>query len=452
MDHRMTSRAALVFGLLIFTQALLAASVSVDKFTLQKLAALKTGEEQRVAQFPVGPSQIAAVRLKPVRIYSDDARIFAITDNGKQELPRSVLVFLRGTSDDGNTVVALSLEHDGRFVEGTGSTSGGSFVLSGKPDASGSITLTAASVESTLPPGFKFDFRCGDEALTMNSSDGGSIADQLHAAVREKPDATAATLRYATVAIDTDSLLLSRMFGNNTTKATNYIASLFNSMNAMYQNDLQVQLLQGMTILRTNPGQDPYSDFDDSNAGPPKLTEFENYWQANESSVPRAFAALLSGSQKLVASGCGASGYASINAYCDASRSYSLDQLCTSTSIDPNGTVLNSRILGHEIGHNFGAYHTHCTNVSTGAAPTNTNTIDQCYNGEGGCYGGTQACPADGHGTIMSYCNFGVCGAVQVNMKFHPTQITKLQSLITTHTPSCLKTSIDEIFADDFEP
>jgi hypothetical protein len=452
--NRFLARLVFAVGLLSLAQATLAASVAVDKSTLQNLVALKPGQEQRIAQFPVGGAEIAGVRLKPVRIYADDARIVAMTAKGKQELPRSTRVFLRGVSDDGRSVVAISLERDGRFAEGTGNSAGGPFVLRAQADTAGAITLTASPLQSTLPPGFKFDFKCSDESLALTSADTSTVANQLHAAVSDKPAALAATaaLRYATVAIDTDSLFMSRMFGNNTTSATNYIASLFNSMNTMYQNNLQVELLQGMTILRTNPATDPYADFNQSTgADSTKLNELANYWNTKETAVPRAFTALLSGATASTQNSCSASGYASINAYCD-SRAYSVNQLCTSISIDPNGTKLNSRILGHEIGHNFGAFHTHCTNVSTAAAPVSTNTIDQCYNGEGGCYAGATACPADGHGTIMSYCNFGVCGSVQVNMQFHPTQITKLESLITTHTPSCVKTSIDEIFADDFEP
>jgi Metallo-peptidase family M12 len=455
MAHRFLSRAAFAAGLLTLAQATLAASVAVDQSTLQKLAALETGQEQRIAQFPVGSSQITNIRLRPVRIYADDAHVVAMTGTTAQELPRSTLVFLRGTSDDGKTVVAVSLERDGRFVEGTGSSSsGGPFVLRAEPHASGSITLTATSVQAFLPPGFKFDFTCNDESLALDASQANTVADQLHEAVREQPHAVATALRYATVAIDTDSLFMSRMFGNNTTKATNYIASLFNSMNAMYQNDLQVQLLEGKTILRTSAGQDPYSDFNQStSADSIKLSEFASFWQANESMVPRAFAALLSGATASTSNSCSASGYASINAYCDTSRSYSVNQLCTNVAIDPNGTVLNSRIVGHEIGHNFGAFHTHCTNVSTGAAPTPTNTIDKCYGGESGCYSGATSCPAGGVGTIMSYCNTGACGAgVQNDLHFHPTQIGKLETYITAHTPACLNTSIDVIFANGFEP
>ncbi len=454
--NRFLVHAIAAIGLLTLAQTALAASVAVDKSTLQTLVALKPGEEKRIAQFPVGGAQIAGVRLKVVRIYADDARIIVAADKGNQELPRSTRVFLRGISDDGGSVVAISLERDGRFAEGTGNSASGPFALRAEPDATGAITLTASSLQSTLPPGFKFDFKCGDESLALTSADTGTVADQLHAAVAEKPAAlasAASALRYATVAIDTDSLFMSRMFGNNTTSATNYIASLFNSMNTMYQNDLQVQLLQGTTILRTNPATDPYADFNQStSADQTKLDELANFWNSNETAVPRAFTALLSGATASTQNSCSASGYASIDAYCDG-RAYSVNQLCTSISIDPNGTKLNSRILGHEIGHNFGAFHTHCTDVSTGDAPTSSNTIDKCYNGEGGCYAGATTCPADGHGTIMSYCNFGVCGNnVQVNMQFHPTQVSKLETLITTHTPSCLKTSIDEIFSDNFGP
>lgn len=51
----------------------------------------------------------------------------------------------------------------------------------------------------------------------------------------------------------------------------------------------------------------------------------------------------------------------------------------------------------------------------------------------------------------MSYCNMGVCGAVQNLLQFHPTQINDvLLPEIAANTPSCLK--LDDIFKNGFEP
>jgi hypothetical protein len=442
-------------ALLAFASHVFAASTGISQPQLKSLAALRPGQEQRIENFPVGASRSAPVRLKAVQMYSSDARIFEIGANGKRELPRSTRVFLRGRSDDGTASIAMSLDANGSFANGAGNGPEGQFVLHAETSTSGSITLSAQSVESALPPGFQFDFKCGDENIGFVSKSHDSVEVQLAKAVNSAPGVVAtapSTLRFATVAIDTDSLFMSRLFGNNTTDATNWIAGMFNTMNAMYENDLQVQLLIGTTILRTNSASDPYKNFAQGVADSTKLSFFENYWHTNESAVPRAFATLLSGLNTSTPSSCSASGIATIDAYCNTSFSYNVVQVCTSINIDPNG-AFDATIVGHELGHNFGAFHTHCTNVSDGNAPVATNTIDTCVNSEAGmgCYGGTTSCPAGGKGTIMSYCNMGVCGAVQNLLQFHPTQINDvLLPEIAANTPSCL--AVDDIFKNGFEP
>ena len=112
---------------------------------------------------------------------------------------------------------------------------------------------------------------------------------------------------------------------------------MFNTMNTMYENNLQVQLLIGTTILRTNSATDPYANFAQGAADSTKLNFFANYWKTNESTVPRAFATLLSGLNASTTNSCSASGIAEIDAYCNTSFSYSVNQVCTSINIDPNG-------------------------------------------------------------------------------------------------------------------
>jgi hypothetical protein len=120
------------------------------------------------------------------------------------------------------------------------------------------------------------------------------------------------------------------------------------------------------------------------------------------------------------------------------------------------GVFYSALIVAHELGHNFGAHHTHCTNVATGGAPTGTDPIDRCRSGESGCYAGPTSCPASGPGapagTIMSYCNNIECGPDGQNvLQFHPTHIGVLSVLVAQNTPSCLVVGSDVIFEDGFE-
>lgn len=168
--------------------------------------------------------------------------------------------------------------------------------------------------------------------------------------------------------------------------------------------------------------------------------------------MPRDFTALLSGQ---MTGGFSASGIAWINAYCKTASSggsYSINKVFTNSGV---GVDLSARIVGHEIGHNFGAAHTHCTDVSTGVHSVATNTIDQCFNGEGGCYTGPVSCPSAGPGhplgSLMSYCNIGGANCGQNVLQFHPTQIATLSTLIAANTPSCLSATADSIFKNGFD-
>ncbi len=457
-------RLALLVALYVSVQLATAAERVVDRSTLHRLATLPHGATQLLDAFPVSALKTATIRFERVQIYSDDAHLYVMTADGRKEVPRSNRTFLRGYSDDGTARVAMSLNPDGSFAEGNGIGPDGSFALHGRVDLRGAARFSAQSLESSLPAGYQFDFRCGNENLNLSQT--GDLAKQLHdamtASAAAPPAAAIHQLRLATIAVDTDSLFMSRLFGiNNTTAATNWIAGMFNTMNIMYERDLQVRLNQGTTFLCTSACTDPYTSFTPG-ATTAELSFLSNYWKVNHASVARAFTILLSGQLTSTPTNCSASGIAWINQYCqngfpnggNTVGSYSVNQVCTSINIDPNGSF-NARLVGHEIGHNFGAWHTHCTNTTTGAAPVATNTIDTCFNMEGGlgCYTGSPSCPAAGAGTIMSYCNFtsvSTCAAGTQNLlQFHPTQVTALDTLISAHA-ACLNET-DDIFYDGFQ-
>ena len=456
-------RAVVILALITGVHVAVAAERMLDRPTLKHLSALQRGDALAIDAFPVGPTQVASIRFERVEIYAHDAHIYVITAKGQVELPRSKLVFLRGYADDGSARVALAFNPDGSFANGTGGGPEGSFVLRESVDSVGTHKFSAQLEEVTLPKGFTLDFRCGNDKEDLRATSTKDLANQLAiASGNSSAQAAAAThaLRFATVAVDTDSAFMANLFSNNTTNATAWIAKMFNTMNLMYERDVLVRLYVGKTILRTVPATDPYAAGGTNPITYPAdgtdLNNFGNYWAANEGGVSRAFAVLLSGLGPC-SGGCNASGIAWINAYCQkpsAGGSYAVVQVFSQLSIDPNGT-LAAGLYGHELGHNFGADHTHCTDVTTGHYSVATNTIDICYNGESasGCYGGaTTSCPAGG-GTIMSYCNIAGCG--QNGLRFHTTQINAaspygLLAGVNAAPAGCFNTT-DDIFFDNFE-
>lgn len=439
-----------IITLLLFaTPGAFAASpgtVTYDAAQFTRLSRAPIGAKVEVGEFPVGPGILAAVRFERIDVYAPDARLIEMTPNGEREVPRSPHVQLIGTSLDGHSRIGLTLDATrGAVVHGAGSGPAGTFVVRSERTPSG-LRLSAVDAKAALPAGVVPEFIANDDTAIGADSEPG-LLEHLAGA---NAVAASTPARLAVVAVDTDTELMSERFSNDPAQAAAWIASLFTQLNVFYRRDLDVILLQGTTLLRTS--SDPFNNLD-TPASQAQLVEFGNWWQANQSAVPRAFAMLLSGKSS---SGNSASGIAWLNRYCQTAGnngSYSINQVFTNPNI---GVASSAFLVGHELGHNFGAAHTHCTNVTTGASPTGTNTIDQCFNGEGGCYGGTPACPASGPGaplgTLMSYCHTGAptgaaCG--QNVLQFHPTHVTLVRSRIAANTPSCLR--LETLFTHGFE-
>jgi hypothetical protein len=229
------------------------------------------------------------------------------------------------------------------------------------------------------------------------------------------------------VAIDTDNEWMAGK-DNNPSTAMNFITDIFLAMNVFYERDMETRLLIGDVILRTI--DDPYSVASGPSA---QLDEFAHYWHENQGSVERDFAAMFSGRDIGSRS---FSGIAWIDQYCNKGYVQGDDRTVGSYSfnaIGSNRTPANTAILvGHELGHNMGSPHTHCYKPA----------IDQCYGGESGCYDESVSCPADGQGTIMSYCHVsaasGGAGCGTSNSRFHSGVQDLIKNRLAANTPSCL--------------
>ena len=416
------------------------------------LGALRTGEAITIDDFPDGYGGRASLRFTRIDIYAAGARLLTRGPDGEHELPRSTRIELIGRDAGDQVRAQLAFDPGLRNITGAGSGPSGAFAVSARTDARG-LHLVVQPSDEALPKGVTPQV-LPDDGSVMGL---GTPPDPLPLSAG---GGTTATPRGALIAVDVDHELLVNRFGgtgaSNLTAASNWIADLFATMNVMYVRDLNVMLQQGTTIFRT--GATPYSIAANAAASNADLNTFGNYWQANHAAVDRDFTMLLSGQ---MTSGFSASGIAWINSYCNKNGnggSYSVNKVFTSSQV---GVDLSARIVGHELGHNFGAAHTHCTSAANGATwPVSSNTIDVCYKGEAGsgCYGGAVSCPTAGPGhplgSLMSYCNVGApngAGCGQNFLQFHPTHVTKvLLPDISAAPAGCLNTT-DDIFFSGFE-
>lgn len=145
------------------------------------------------------------------------------------------------------------------------------------------------------------------------------------------------------------------------------------------------------------------------------LDEFRFEWSVGNSVLSSANWDLVHLMTKRPDSGTGGIAYLSV--VCDSNYGFGFSAGMTNQSnFDPLPSYAwNLDVVSHELGHNFGANHTHWCGWPGGPDhPSGSagGAIDNCYAAEGGCGDG----PATSAGTIMSYCHLNVGKVLQ----FHP--------------------------------
>jgi hypothetical protein len=395
--------------------------VKFDERVAATLQSLAPEESIRVEDWPIAPGRRASVVLRRFDVYAPDAKIMVIENGVEREEPRSSLVYFRGAVGDGPEVESRFvawLDPDSGVVGGFAMTSSGTYVLA--PPEQGRDGTRLALAQALDPDRPAPSWSCG---VPEDEGDPFWRAVQEARAQRSAPlsgrsgsvSALGTLSKSAVIAFDTDAEYLDLRFSNSTANATTYIGQLVAGMSVLYERDIAavmgngVKILQGYTILRVGEANDPYTDAT-GNASSAKLAEFRDYWNAHYPStvVHRSIAALLSGKQGAPNS---ASGIASLGVLCSTSG-YSIDQLFTGAF----GVTADLGIIAHEVGHNFGAFHTHSCYYGT-------PPIDTCVTPEGNCTTAT-GCPGSQvfngvttNGTLMSYCH--TLGCSPRNLVFH---------------------------------
>jgi hypothetical protein len=400
--------------------------LTLDPGLAPRLLALAPGDATRLAAWPLEPGRRGDVVLTRRDVYAPGAEIDVVDGSASRKAPRSRLAFFFGeVAGDETTRVLLAIDPDTMKLNSFARTSEGWTELRPFDDQRADEYLLAKATAFLDPSMAPPDFTCEPEPT--DPADEAPVLSQSQSA----PAIAAGTpLRQLTLAVDTDNELMNLKFGNDTTSAANYIASLVALMSVIYERDLSVRLLQGTTFLRVSTTADPYLQSGTGNADSAKLTEFRDYWVANYSGVGRAATMLLSGKQ---ASASSASGIAYVNSLCSANRGYSFSQVFKYSGSSASS---DTHLVSHEVGHNFGSSHTHCY-----LDPT---PIDACYAGESGCYSGPTSCPApqtingvaNVRGTLMSYChNLAGCASSSV---FHPRTVEILDPIVTSKVGVCV--------------
>ena len=199
------------------------------------------------------------------------------------------------------------------------------------------------------------------------------------------------------LAIETDYQLYQK-FGNVSATAT-YVTQLIAAISDQYETDAQVSLSIAYLGIYSNPA-DPWTSADGGGDAGDLLSEFRGAWNSSGWPAPADLAHFISGANL-------GGGVAYVNVLCNSSYGYGVSGNIGG-NIDWNnwtgqpGSTWDFVVVAHELGHNFGASHTH----------SYCPPVDYCYTN---CSSGSN-CP---QGTIMSYCH--VCGGMaNIQIGFHP--------------------------------
>ena len=370
-------------------------------FDARALEMLKPARRVMMENFTLGPNLAVTLDLKRIEPFADDAKIVAASISGgrlvEEPLARPDAVFLGGRIagiDDSQAFLTLSRDAQQGWVR----VGGRMFIISSGPHGAG---LPAMVYDvAALPEGaITFnDAACAAEQLApigearaTASRDGGSTAGS----------GGTAPCREVRIAIDTDYEFTANKFGGNPIAAATYAATIMAGCNQIYTNDLNVRTQISFLRLWLTPS-DPWTQTGSS----AQLTEFRNYWLANQASTPRTLAHMLS------ARGLGG-GVAWLSVMCNSAHGYAVSGNINGSFPYPlqNNSSQNwdMMVFAHETGHNFSSPHTH----------SYVPPID-------GCGLNPSDCTLAAQGTIMSYCHLCSGGIANIALDLHPIVETRI--------------------------
>ncbi len=362
------------------------------------LAAVRSvnGPDLYIGAVPIAPGVTVDLDLHEYTVLAPDARISATDDNGEFPVTPTVKMYRGKISGNDQSDVYLAFSNTGVL----------GYVVRNEKTYEISTDLNTPVVNDRMSAmAYPVDeiqgnvVRCGLNDRNLNYFENHDTHDNE---VVESPKGGARTMEgdvpdsinYSVKGGYDGDLEYFQLFGNETA-ALDYMISVAGQVGAVFERDLQTQIVISSSHVWMTAVEHPYKEATVMDLA---LGEATGHWQKDKDNIfTRGFMHVMSGKPWV-----NPIGIAWLNVMCDNGTSYS-----AITYKDP---ARDLRVVAHEIGHNFGMKHTH--DCSWGGPES--GAIDRCAPAEGGnCFTGTEQVV----GTIMSYCS-------QSDMKFHDIQRT----------------------------
>lgn len=398
-----------------------------------------------------GESTPIDLKLERFEVFAPDTRIVVRDAQGHEKIvPHPVKAYFRGKiAGISESLVVLSANSTDA-IRGLVQQEKKLWIVAGGIEAGGP-TLGLATREiwqsgalAGLPK-----FNCGVEGHTKELTPP-TLSKSLRLITQAAAPLPAGQFYEVKVAIETDGEFYS-LFGD-TNAATNYIGDLFAYASTIYYQEASAKLIVShVSLWSGGPASDPWNHTS-TNQG---LSDFQSYWNTNNTTINRTLAHFLSGRNL-------GGGIAYVDVLCNGTHGYGY-----SAGLDGQFQISNPQpvwdiiVVAHEIGHNFGSDHTHCYMGIGG----NSNPVDACYAAQSACWNGTTSLPGvnsltggspgSGNGTIMSYCHLLSGGMANISLTLgqsHPYGIAadRVSTLIAanvanaaTNNPSCITIGTD---------
>ena len=393
------------------------ALLTVNQEGSRILRAMKTGDQIGISLLLV-PGLDVSASVTMHEIYKKEARTVLMTDTGAIDVQRPDLYFYRGKIN-GDSASWVELTIGKHYIIGTALYNGEIYRFGPleKPSSSSVVPHISYSIDSFDTSTWKERPFCAISGLNLSQLSIGGNGTDSNLNLEDWTNLNRIEPEYGTnsiydqveLALDGDYEMYTK-FGNDQTSVFSYYASLVNTINAIYHNILNVDLtISYQTVWTTTSGSYPYTK--SSTLG--LLYQMRAYWNSNNSRIRRDLAFLLSGKSVQ-------GGIAYLDVLCNNSYGYGLTQVHGTYDTTTWDGMWDVVATAHELGHNHGSSHTHCYRPP----------IDECYNGEAGCYSGAVTCTK---GTIMSYCHS--CGGMfNVDLQFHSRVIAVMRRSVDSAT------------------